>query len=106
LGASIPLSQAALAHALAEAAWMEARNSLREEIEQQCARWLDGLVQSLVRQMPELIEAETQRALAWAVERGEDVQVWRAAAAFAHQNLEALLRLAPGASTATAAGLL
>jgi signal transduction histidine kinase/DNA-binding LacI/PurR family transcriptional regulator/CheY-like chemotaxis protein len=101
-----PHNLADLAHAMAEATWIEARHSPRATLEEQCTRWLTSLLSSLEQQAPELSLAETQRVLAWAAERGEDGQLWQSGAACVAQHLDALLRLTPTTSRAFAAGLL
>ncbi len=95
-----------LAHAMADAAWVEAHNSLVEEVEAQCKRFLAAFLESLKTQDVRLTLDEIRRVLAWVEERGEDAHIWQSGADFISQNLSALLKLAPGASPAFAAGLL
>jgi len=95
-----------LAKAMAEAAWIEARNSLLEDFEEQCGRFISSFIESLKRQEANIIVEEIQRALAWAEEHGEEAHLWQAGAAVIYQNMNAVLKLAPGADPSLAAGLL
>lgn len=106
-----PVAEAALGldefvRAMADAAWIEARNSLLEEIEAQCRRFMLGFLESLKSQDIQVALTEIWRALAWIEERGEDAHIWQVAADFISQNLTALFKLAPGADLTFVTGLL
>ena len=101
-----PARAADLAHAMASAAWAEARTSTLAELEPQCAALVGALVDSLARQSADRALAETQRALAWTEANGEDGQLWQAGLTYLYQNLGRLLKLAPDANSGQAASLL
>ena len=95
-----------LAHAMAEAACIEAHNSLLEDIEERCARFLQRFIESLEQQEAHILLGEIRQALAWAEESGEDAHIWQAATAVIYQYLDALLKPAPSVDPAFAASLL
>jgi len=101
-----PSSLAKLAHDMAEASLIEARNSLLDDLETQAASFLGAFTQSLKLQNDAPVLSEIDRVLAWTDERGEDAHVWQAGTAVASQRLDVLLALAPACDPAFAASLL
>lgn len=91
------LTFAELARAMAEVSLVEARNSLLEDLQQQCSFFLDTLRQSLQAQNAELSLKAVKQVLMWTDERGEDAHIWQSGVAILGQQLNSLLKLAPDA---------
>ncbi|PWH13797.1 MAG: ATPase, partial [Anaerolineae bacterium] len=79
-----------LAQEMAEAALIEARNSLPEELQNQTASFLNHFAESLLRHEVAPFLEELSRALAWTEQRGEDAHLWQAAAGVLLQKLNTL----------------
>jgi signal transduction histidine kinase/CheY-like chemotaxis protein len=92
-----------LAHDMAEASFIEARNSLLEDLEIQATSFLNAFVESLKCRDVNLFLNESGRALAWTEEHDEDAHLWQAAMAVLSQKLSTLI---PEADTAFATSLL
>lgn len=95
-----------LAHEMAEASLIDARNSLLEDLEEQLLSILNVLVESLKTDQPDLTFAEFNRALAWTEERGEDAHIWLTATSVLMQKINTLLILVPKVDSVYAASLL
>jgi len=78
---------------MAEASLIEARNSLLEDLQEQCSSFLDAFLNSLKDQNADHIMREIQRVLAWTDERGEDAHIWQAGIAILYQKMSTLLTL-------------
>ncbi|MFZ6031145.1 MAG: substrate-binding domain-containing protein [Chloroflexota bacterium] len=100
------LSFAELARQMAEAALIEARNSLPEEIEVQMASFLTAFATSLRLQDTSPLRTEIEQALAWIEARGEDAHFWQAAIGVLLQNVNSLLAMSPATDAALVTGLL
>ena len=87
-----------LSHAMAEASLIEARNSLQEDLEEQCSSFLDAFLDSLRLQDANLSMREIKRVLTWTDERGEDAHLWQAGVAILYQKMSTLLNLVPDTS--------
>lgn len=79
-----------LAQEMAEAALIEARNSLPEELQTQTASFLNAFTRSLSRQETAPFLSELNRALTWTEERGEDAHLWQTAVGVLLQKLNTL----------------
>lgn len=95
-----------LGHMMAQAALVEARNSLLEDLQEQCTSFLRALVESLRRQDPQTIMDKLQMALAWTDERDEDAHIWQAGVTILYQKIGTLLNLVPQARQEFVAGLI
>jgi signal transduction histidine kinase/DNA-binding LacI/PurR family transcriptional regulator/CheY-like chemotaxis protein len=95
-----------LAHAMAEASLIEARNSLLEDLERECSSFLNAFLNSLRVQDSNIIMGEIKRVLAWTDERGEDAHIWQPGTAILYQKINTLLSLVPQTSQLVIAGLL
>ncbi|HSB02066.1 MAG TPA: substrate-binding domain-containing protein [Anaerolineales bacterium] len=84
-----------LARAMAEASLSEARNSLVEDLQEQCTHFLDAFVRSLRLRDANAVLGEIKRVLAWTDERDEDAHVWQTGIAILYQKMHTLLHLAP-----------
>jgi signal transduction histidine kinase/DNA-binding LacI/PurR family transcriptional regulator/CheY-like chemotaxis protein len=100
------LSRLELAHEMAEASLIEARNSLLEDLEKQSAFFLGAFTESLKQQDANPVLSEIGRMLAWTEERGEDIHIWQAGMALLLQRLDALVELFSVSDPAFAIGLL
>lgn len=83
------------AHIMAEASLIEARNSLLEDLESQCASFLISFLESLKQRNADIIMKEIERIIAWTDENGEDPHIWQAGTAILYQKISTLLTLAP-----------
>lgn len=95
-----------LAHEMAEASLIDARNSLLEDLEEQLLSILNVLVESLKTDQPDLTFAEFNRVLTWTEERGEDAHIWLTATSVLLQKINTLLNLVPKVDSVYAASLL
>lgn len=95
-----------LAHEMAEASIIDARNSLIEELESHMVTILNVFLNSLRNNQPDLVLDEIARALAWSEERGEDAHIWQTATAVLLQKLNTLLLLVTDVDPVYAASLL
>ena len=95
-----------LSHAMAEAALIEARNSLLEDLVRQCSFFLDAFLNSLRVQDTDPVLTEIKRVLAWTDERDEDAHIWQAGLAILYQKMNTLLNLAPHVEQGFVASLL
>lgn len=86
-----------LSRAMAEASLIEARNSLLDDLQEQCTSFLNAFLNSLEVQDAKLIMNEVQRVLAWTDERDEDPHIWQTGLAFLYQKASTLLQLVPQA---------
>jgi signal transduction histidine kinase/DNA-binding LacI/PurR family transcriptional regulator/CheY-like chemotaxis protein len=86
-----------LARAMAEASLIEARNSLLEDLQQQCSTFLDASLNSLRLRDIGPILTEIKRVLTWTDERGEDAHIWQAGIAMLYQQMNTLMKLVPDA---------
>jgi len=86
-----------LVHNMAEASLIEARNSLLEDLQEQCAHFLHAFLHSLRLQDTSPVLSEIKRVLAWTDERDEDAHIWQAGIAILYQKMNTLLHLAPEA---------
>ena len=89
-----------LARGMAEAALIEARNSLFDDLYTQCIAFLNVLLQSLTLRDAKAIMKEVKRVLAWTDDRDEDPHVWQAGLAVIYQKANILLGLASQAEQA------
>ncbi|MBA3072517.1 MAG: substrate-binding domain-containing protein, partial [Anaerolineae bacterium] len=97
---------AMLAHEMAEASLIDARNSLLEDLEEQLISMLNVLVESLKAEQPDKIFEEFTRILAWTEERGEDAHIWLTATSVLMQKINTLIKLVPNADSVQTASLL
>ncbi len=95
-----------LAQAMANASLIEARNSLLEDLQDQCALFLEQFLHSLRLREPHPILAEIKRVLAWTDERGEDPHLWQAGIAVLYQKVNTVLHLVPAANADFTASLI
>ena len=95
-----------LACAMAEASLVEARNSLLEDLEEQCSAFLEAFLDSLKFQDPNIIMREVKRVLVWTDERDEDAHIWQAGITILYQKMNTLLNLIPQAKETFVAGLI
>ena len=95
-----------LSRAMAEAALVEARNSLLDDLEEQCSSFLDAMLESLRRQDAGILMGEVRRALTWTDERDEDAHIWQAGITVLYQKMSTLLDLIPQTSQEVVAGLI
>ncbi len=95
-----------LAQSMAEAALIEARNSLVEDLKEQCDHFLKAFIGSLKSQDTGILSQETERILAWTEEHGEDAHLWQAGTAVLYQKMNYLLGHVPEANQVFATGLL
>jgi DNA-binding LacI/PurR family transcriptional regulator/DNA-binding response OmpR family regulator/nitrogen-specific signal transduction histidine kinase len=95
-----------LSRAMAEASLIEARNSLLEDLEGQCASFLEAFLHSLILQDADLMRIEIKRVLAWTDERGEDAHIWQAGIAILYQKMNTLLHLVPETNQGFVASLI
>jgi len=86
-----------LALTMAEASLIEARNSLLEDLQEQCASFLEAFLNSLRLQDANPILNEIKHVLAWTDERDEDAHIWQSGIATLYQKMNTLLNLAPEA---------
>jgi len=86
-----------LARAMAEASLIEARNSLLEDLQEQCSSFLDAFLRSLQVWDINPILNKFKLVLAWTDERGEDAHIWQAGIATLYQQMNTLLKLVPEA---------
>jgi signal transduction histidine kinase/CheY-like chemotaxis protein len=82
---------------MAEASLIEARNSLPEDLQEQCASFLTAFLNSLRLQDAKPILDAIKQVLAWTDERDEDAHIWQAGIAILYQQRNALLKLVPEA---------
>jgi signal transduction histidine kinase/CheY-like chemotaxis protein len=94
-----------LSRAMAEASLIEARNSLLEDLNEQCLSFLDVFLDSLRLQDVNIIAKEIKRVLAWTDERDEDAHIWQAGIAILYQKMSTLLDLVPETNQAFVASL-
>jgi len=80
---------------MAEASLIEARNSLLEDLQEQCMSFLEAFLNSLRLQGANPILNEIKRVLAWTDERDEDAHIWQSGIAILYQKMNTLLNLAP-----------
>jgi len=95
-----------LSRAMAEASLIEARNSLLEDLHEQCSSFLDALLDSLKFHDANFIMREVKKVLAWTDERDEDAHIWQAGMAILYQNTSSLHNLAPQISQTFIASLI
>lgn len=86
-----------LASLMAEASLIEARNSLLEDLEEQCTSFLEAFLESLSLRDASTIMKEIKRVLTWTDERDEDPHIWQAGVAILYQKTNTLLKLVPQA---------
>src|SRR5215211_807163 len=91
------LTFADLARAMAEASLIEARNSLLEDLQEQCSSFLNAFLHSLRLRSTSPILSAIKQVLAWTDERDEDAHIWQAGIAILYQQLNTLLKLVPEA---------
>jgi DNA-binding LacI/PurR family transcriptional regulator/DNA-binding response OmpR family regulator/nitrogen-specific signal transduction histidine kinase len=89
-----------LSRAMAEASLIEARNSLLEDLAEQCSSFLEAFLGSLKLQDANFIMREVKRVLAWTDERDEDPHIWQAGMAILYQKMSTFLDLVPYTSQA------
>ena len=95
-----------LAHAMAKASLIEARNSLLEDLQGQCKPFLEKFLESLRLRDAGPILSEIQRVLAWTDEREEDAHIWQAGIAILYQQMNSLMKLVPDAERGFTASLI
>jgi signal transduction histidine kinase/DNA-binding LacI/PurR family transcriptional regulator/CheY-like chemotaxis protein len=95
-----------LAHEMAEASFVEARNSLLEDLEELCSTFLHAFLDSLRVQDTNIIMQEVKRVLVWTDERDEDAHIWQAGITILYQKMNTLLNLMPQTDQAFVAGLI
>ncbi|MEW6401943.1 MAG: substrate-binding domain-containing protein [Chloroflexota bacterium] len=95
-----------LSLAMAEASMIEARNSLLEDLREQCTFFLNAFLASLRLQNTNPILGEIKRVLAWTDERDEDAHIWQAGIALLYQQTNTLLKLVPEAEQGFIASLI
>lgn len=95
-----------LSRVMAEASLIEARNSLLEDLEDQCTSFLDAFLDSLRHQDANLIMREIKRVLAWTDERDEDPHIWQAGMAILYQKTSTLHNFVPQTSQSFIASLI
>ena len=84
-----------LACVMAEASLIEARNSLFEDLHEQCTSFLNALLDSLTHQDAKAIMKEVKQVLVWTDDRDEDPHIWQAGLAVIYKKANTLLQLAP-----------
>lgn len=95
-----------LALAMAKASLIEARNSLLEDLQEQCKLFLEKLLESLRLRDAVPILGELKQVLAWTDERGEDAHIWQAGIAILYQQMNSLRKLVPEAEPGFTASLI
>ena len=95
-----------LAHEMAEASLIEARNSLIEDLEKQSVLFLKTFLNSLRQNNADYTLKGIERALTWTDERGEDAHIWQAATSVILQRISTLLAIVPDSDQAFAASLI
>jgi len=95
-----------LSRAMAEASLIEARNSLLDDLEEQCSSFLKAVMDSLRLQDSDVIMREIKRMLAWTDERDEDPHIWQSGATLLYQQMNTLLKLIPQTNQMVVASLI
>jgi CheY-like chemotaxis protein/nitrogen-specific signal transduction histidine kinase len=95
-----------LSRLMAEASLIEARNSLLEDLREQCSSFLEAFLESLSRHDANTIMTEIKRVLAWTDERDEDPHIWQAGVALLYQKMNTLLNLIPHTNQMAVASLI
>jgi signal transduction histidine kinase/ABC-type sugar transport system substrate-binding protein len=99
-------AQAALTRLMAEAAFIEARHSPRDEIETLCSDILRGFTLSLARHAPGQFDSVLHRLFDWLDIQGEDPYAWHASLSILREGLPNLLPSIPQADLVFAAEMI
>jgi len=95
-----------LSRSMAEASLIEARNSLIEDLQEQCSFFIGAFLNSLRLRDTSLILNAIKQVLTWTDERDEDAHIWQAGIAVLYQQTNTLLKLVPDAEQGFAVSLI
>lgn len=106
LPADVESIQILITHWMAEAALVEARQSLHEEIMTRCHDLAGAMIQSLLRQNDSPFDDHLQRLYAWLETRPEDAYAWQTVFTTLRNDLPDLLLTTPDANPGFARDLM